>query len=82
MPFEKCLHALIFPSETAALPLPQRRWFGSNKKIFTLPPQKSHMQVIKKKNKNLQSRSGDWLHAPSQKTQEVSREVSILGNKK
>lgn len=49
MPVEKCLHALIFSSETAALPLPQRRWFGSNSKIFTHTPQKSHMQTNKKK---------------------------------
>lgn len=41
MPFEKCLHALIFPSETAALPPPQRRRLGSNSEIFTYtPPQK------------------------------------------
>lgn len=66
MPFEKCLHALIFPSETAALPLPQRRWFGSNNKIFTLPPQKSHMQAIKKKKISTKQEWGLAAHSLSE----------------
>lgn len=50
MPFEKCLHALIFPSETAALPLPQRRRLESNSEIFTYTPlKKSHMKTVEKK---------------------------------
>lgn len=48
MPFEKCLHVLIFLSETAALPLPQRRWLRSNRKIFTRSPPESHMQTVQK----------------------------------
>lgn len=77
MPFEKCLHALIFPSETAALPLPQRRRLESNSEIFTYTPlKKSHTQTIEKKKSAKQS--GDWLHTPSRKTQEVSSEVSTL----
>lgn len=56
MPFENCLHALIFPSETAALPLPQRRQLRSNSKIFTYTPLKK--KPYANNTKNPQSRNG------------------------
>jgi len=79
--FEKCLQALIFPSETAALPLPQRRRLESTGEIFTYTPLKKKAKC-KQYKKIRKAGVGDRLQTPSQKTQEVSSKVSTLGIKK
>lgn len=77
MPFEECLHALIFSSDTAALPLPQRRTVQEQQQDFyTSPSKKPYANDFFK---NLQSRMETRLHTPSQKTQEVSSKVSVPG---
>lgn len=50
MPLEKCLHALIFSTKAAALPLPQRRQLRSSTEICTYihtPPTLSKKTICK-----------------------------------
>lgn len=56
MPLEKCLHALIFSTKAAALPLPQRRQLRSSTEICTYihtPP------TLSKKKKTYANHLGD-----------------------
>lgn len=64
MPLEKCLHALIFSTEAAALPLPQRRQLKSSTKICTYihtPPPYSQKNPYANHLGDVQSMSMDWL---------------------
>lgn len=82
MPLEKCLHALIFSTKAAALPLPQRRQLRSSTEICTYirtPPtlsKKNHMQTIQG------IRKARARAALLRKPRRVSSEVTTLEIKK